>query len=121
MHPFAGKPFVEQLQKILGKAFPSVILRDLAPSRLAMAACVVPQQSGPAEAPAEVEIEHPVTRAAGGKSVQLNYRMTTFVAQFNRKLCSGNHESGHHATLFTTGRLAPEPTALTEHSGYLGR
>ena len=51
--------------------------------------------------------------------MQLNYRVTTFVAQFNRKLCSRNHESGHSATLFTTGRLAPEPTALTEHSGYL--
>lgn len=49
--------------------------------------------------------------------MQLNYRMTTFIAQFNRKLRSRNHESGHHATLLTTGRLAPEPTAQTEHSG----
>ncbi|BBA85836.1 hypothetical protein NJB1907f44_37560 [Mycobacterium marinum] len=86
-----------------------------------MAACVVAQQAGPAEPPAEVKIEHPVTRPAGGKSVQLNYRVTTFVAQLYRKLCSRYHESGHRATLFTIGRLVPEPTALTEHSGYLGR
>ncbi len=53
--------------------------------------------------------------------MQLNYRVTTFVAESDRKLCSRDHESGHHATLFMTGRLAPEPTALIEHSGYLGR
>ena len=53
--------------------------------------------------------------------MQLNDRVTAFVAQLNRKLRPRDHERSHHATLFTTGRLASEPTALTEHPGYLGR
>jgi hypothetical protein len=52
--------------------------------------------------------------------VQLNHRMTTFVAQCNREFCSRDHESGHDTTLFTTGRLFMEVTALTERQGYPG-
>ncbi|BBZ53691.1 hypothetical protein MPHO_06830 [Mycolicibacterium phocaicum] len=62
-----------------------------------MATRVITQQPGPAEPPAEVEIEHAIARAAGGQSVQLDDGVATFVAQFDRKLGAGNCESRHEA------------------------
>ncbi|BCI81432.1 hypothetical protein MTY66_30570 [Mycolicibacterium sp. TY66] len=75
-----------------------------------MATRVVAQQPRPAEPPAEVEIEHPIARAAGGESVELDNGVATFVAQFNRKLGSGNCESRHQATLSVTDRLVVAST-----------
>ncbi len=51
--------------------------------------------------------------------MQLDNRMSTFVAQSNRKLGSGNLESGHQAPRFVTDRVTS--SGRVEHSGYPGR
>lgn len=64
MDTFAWEPVVEQSQEVVGEALPLIVLGDLPPRRPAMAARVVPQQSGSRKPSTEVEVEHPVVRAA---------------------------------------------------------
>ena len=97
-----------QGEQVVGELFPPVVLGDFPARRLAVATRVIAQQPGPAEPPAEVEIEHTIARAAGGESVQLDDGVATFVAEFDRKFGAGNCESRHQATLSVTDRLAVE-------------
>jgi hypothetical protein len=51
--------------------------------------------------------------------MQLDNWVSTFIAQNNRKLGSGNLESGHQAPRFVTDGFTL--SGRVEHSGYLGR
>jgi hypothetical protein len=51
--------------------------------------------------------------------MQLDNWVSPFIAQSNRKLGSGNLESGHQAPRFVTDRVTS--SGRVEHSGYLGR
>jgi hypothetical protein len=102
MDLFAREPVIEQAQQVVGEVLPLIVLRDLPTRRSAVAAGVVPQQPSAAEPSTEVEVEHPIARTARRKSVQLDYWVSTLVAQSNRQVSSGNLECGHE-------------------SGYLGR
>ena len=64
MDTFAWEPVIEQSQEVVGEALPLIVLGDLPPRRPAMAACVVPQQSSSTKPSTEVEVEHPIARAA---------------------------------------------------------
>ncbi len=64
MDTFAWEPVIEQSQEVVCEVLPLIFLGDLPTRRPAMAACVVPQQSSSTKPSAEVEVEHPIARAA---------------------------------------------------------
>lgn len=102
MDLFAREPVIEHAQQVVGKALPLIVLRNLPTRRSAVAAGVVPEQPSAAEPSAQIEVEDPIACTARRKSMQLDYWVSTLVAQSNRQVGSGNLECGHE-------------------SGYLGR
>jgi hypothetical protein len=64
VYTFSWEPVIEQAQEIVGEAIPLIVLGNLPPRRVAMAACVVPEQSSSIKPSTEVEVEHPIVRAA---------------------------------------------------------